>query len=124
MQNLKVILILLSLCFMSGISDAQQNSSQNSSCILIKKGKPESHRPQMPSKQLIVCTYENGILALDFNLSEGLCTIQIHDIIGDHNEIDTFDSSELHYETVVEIGCDLEITLTTQNGSVYTGTIN
>lgn len=83
--------------------------------------KTKGHRPKAPSLQQITCTYDGEALNFEFVIPEGECTMTLS---GDLTMTYAFDSSELNAEVYVgTLHSDTEITLTTEYGNEYSGTL-
>ena len=122
MKFLKLILLLL-FTLSPVISRAYINDDGTVSISLRKKfDKGTGGRPEQPSLQSISCFYDDGLLIIEFNVSEGECEIVIQTNTGE-TFYSSFDSSELITTVYTGEFEEAEIELSTQKGNVYYGTI-
>lgn len=124
----KLLLIFLScfacclqICLATGNDN---NPSPNNGSNMTKiRGGQTSGRPRVPDHQLITCMYSGEDICLDFAYSEGMCDVYVTDARTGETQHFSFDSSELSVLIYVgEIG-ESYITLVTENGNTYEGTI-
>lgn len=127
MNKLKLIfaLLLLALCSSKVKAQVEEQSSQSESVLLEKKNDNNSgKRRNTPSKQRVTCHRFENNLVLWLTVPEGWC----HLIVEDENmntAVFTFDSSELEFETTLSnMKGRTYLTLTTQTGRTYSGTLN
>ena len=129
MKSNTVFTLILSMCLyisplMAYAGDTDGNVSTGSSAELrpkVKKGFPQ--RPGMPSRQMIVCTYNGEELMFDFTLSEGLCEVTLTDLNTSMSRYYTIDSSELSASIYVGTIGESEIEISTELGNTYTGNL-
>lgn len=89
--------------------------------IFMQPSKGSSKRPKAPSLQQVTCVYDGEFLHFDFTIPEGKCTLTL---TGGVNTSCTFDSSELNADVYVgDISDETELTLMTEYGNQYSGTI-
>jgi len=121
-----ITIIAIAFFIFSGFSlHAQQQSSGNSQIPIYIIGGDTSNkhmRPQAPSRQRIDCSYENGILYIEFKVSEGECLLSINNI--ETNEITQYYFNS-NYPSQIYIGNinNAEIIISTSIGNTYQGYI-
>ena len=124
MKHLKLFILLIILCFCSFTEFAdtvnKTKSVPDGTTIVLNGDKKPIKRPQMPSRQMITCIYDDGELTFDFVLPEGMCDVVLTESSGAAMSY-TIDSSELTATVFVGTISESEIELTTENGNTYFG---
>lgn len=94
--------------------------SSTSIVIYDKKEKNKPVRPKTPSRQRILCTYENGSLYFQFAIAEGECQLTVTDITTGLARQYVFDSSA---DATINVGTltQAHIEISTANGHEYEG---
>lgn len=123
----KILLLILTIfacCLQICLADNGGENQTNNTLKLTKiKGGQTSNRPHMPDRQVITCVYDGENICLDFAYSEGVCDTYVMDARTGEMQHFSFDSSELSvFIYVGEIG-ESYITLVTEYGNTYEGTI-
>lgn len=91
------------------------------SIVIYETGKGDtSVRPRIPSRQQILCIYENEHLNLSFAIAEGECQLTVTDMTTGFARQYVFDSSAL---ATVYVGAltQAHIEISTANGREYEG---
>ncbi len=124
----KIFIFLLVVCASStiNIADATDKATtlpNGSTTTLSSKGrKPRPHRPGIPSRQIINCTYDGGELTIDFTVPEGMCEVALTESTGMAFQY-TVDSSDLTATIFVGPIGESEIEISTESGNVYSGVL-
>lgn len=124
----KIFIFLLVVCVSStiNIADATDKATTLPNGITTTLGnkgvKQRPHRPGMPSRQIINCTYDCGELTIDFTVPEGMCEVVLTENTGMAFQY-TVDSSELTATIFVGPIGESEIELTTESGNVFSGVL-
>lgn len=77
----------------------------------------------MPSKQIVICYYEDGTLFIEFRLSEGTTSLSIDNQTYTSIETVEFDSSLPYSHYIGEIENGISIRMETEEGNIYEGEI-
>lgn len=117
------LLSLVLLCFSVEFITAQTNSNNQApkiNVILSNKNLGGPKRPKAPSRQQILCIYENEHLNLSFAIPEGECQLTVTDMTTGFSRQYVFDSSA---EDTVYVGAltQAHIEISTANGHEYEG---
>ncbi len=105
--------------------DENNTDTSNSQVIVIslKKDRGEiiGRRPNAPSRQVVMCTYNEGIVSMSFVMSEGECKVIFSDLDSGHSQTCYVDSSDLiiEFETIPVENFSIEVF--TENGGHYYG---
>ena len=76
LKNVIVILFLFCISYISAEPTQPDNTvNGHTSVLTVKKG--DSHRPGKPSTNIILCTYENGILVFDANFEYEYMEVEV-----------------------------------------------
>lgn len=124
MNKFKFSLILIFISIFNCRIKAQDENQIGPDDTNILSPEVNPSRKKAPSKQRVTCHRFENNLALWLTVPEGWC----HLIVEDENmntAVFTFDSSELEFETTLSnMKGRLYLTLTTQTGRTYSGTLN
>ncbi len=113
--------ITAGLLFVSSLSvsaDDPTNIQQEATTIL-KKKKEVNDRPQIPSRNHIICTYENGIIVFDANFEYEYMEVEVS---GSESFSDMLTPTHPFIEAP-DLPGTYTICCTTDGGTVYEGTI-
>lgn len=114
--------ITAGLLFVSSLSvsaDDPTNIQQEATTIL-KKKKEVNDRPQIPSRNHIICTYENGCLVFDANFEYEYMEVEVS---GSESFSDILTSLQPFIEVPLLTGT-YTIRCTTDGGVIYEGTVS
>ncbi|MDE6300939.1 MAG: hypothetical protein K2M19_04420 [Muribaculaceae bacterium] len=117
-----VLVLLLSIISFSGLASTNDGGSSGN-VILKRKFEKPGDRPRVPELQSVSCMYDDGLLIIEFAVSEGNCEIYVQPEFGTAIT-ETFDSSDLI--TTVWVGeeyNEIYIEIHTEKGNEYSGTI-
>ena len=127
-MNHKIFSILAVLLFSIVFTTARagnpdDNSTGEGTGVLTPiYGKVPIGRPKAPSNQLIICTYQQGELTVELTIPEGECEIYVVTNTG-ATVYSSFDSADLVTTIYTGEFSEADITLTTEKGNEYYGTI-
>lgn len=118
LKNVIVILFLFCISYISAEPTQPDNTvNGHTSVLTVKKGDP--HRPGKPSTNIILCTYENGILVFDANFEYEYMEVEI-------SASESFSNILTSLQPFIEVPLltgTYIIRCTTDGGTVYEGTI-
>ena len=119
----KIITNLILFLFLGSSVAYSENlilPSSTSIVIYDKKEKNEPVRPKAPSRQQILCIYENEHLNLSFAIPEGECQLTVMDMTTGFARQYVFDSSG---DATINVGTltQAHIEISTANGHEYEG---
>lgn len=118
LKNVIVILFLFCISYISAEPTQPDNTvNGHTSVLTVKKG--DSHRPGKPSTNIILCTYENGILVFDANFEYEYMEVEIS---GSESFSDILSPTQPFIEAPALPGTST-IRCTTDGGVVYEGSI-
>lgn len=119
-----LILTIFASCLQICLADnGGGNPSDNNIKLTNKRGGQVSSRPHVPERQYITCAYDGENICLNFAYSEGMCDVYVADACTGEMQSFSIDSSELSVAICVgEIG-ESYITLITENGNTYEGSV-
>ncbi len=127
MKPLKIFTLILtvgilSVPLMSGAAGESRPVSNGSRILLQRHSSRNPHmRPNAPSRQLIDCTYNEGLLTFNFTFSEGMCDVYLTEISTGMTEVYSIDSSDLTASVYVGTIESLSIEIVTEQGHSYVG---
>ena len=124
MKKYIATLIILALGAVSAF--AHPAGSSSSRCpvdVPMKKRNENSHevRPKAPSIQSILCVYWEGMLLMNFNVLEGMCSLEVESSQGVQNFEFSSESDAKIYIGFVDW---VKLTIETENGNTYYGELN
>lgn len=119
----KIILTASVLMLGTGVADADngnQSGSADFKQIVLNPGRPVGHRHNAPSRQSVMCTYDDGNLYFEFTIPEGQCQLILSDPSTGETVVAGFDS---YVTEPVYVGyhSTASLTVTTANCHTYTG---
>lgn len=128
MKLIKLLLFLCVICLpgISEVASAADNKNSNDTRIILRRqgGREPHKRPNMPSRQIVECIYDGDALTIDFVFSEGVCEVMLTELSSGMSTQYIIDSSALTSTFSVGIIDDVAITVTTENGNIYGGTLS
>ncbi len=86
-----------------------------------KGGNNPNKRPNMPSRQIIRCTYDSSNLTVEFTVPEGICDVVVTEHSTGIATYNIIDSSELTETIFVGTLTESSIEISTEKGNVYSG---
>ena len=119
----KIILTASVLMLGTGVADADngnQSGSADFKQIVLNPGRPVGHRHNAPSKQSVMCTYDDGNLYFEFAIPEGECQLILSDLSTGEVVAADFDSA-MSEPIYIGYHSTASLTVTTANGHTYTG---
>ncbi len=119
----KIITNLILFLFLgSSVAYSENLILPSSTSIVITDTKKDDKpgRPKTPSRQRILCTYENGSLYFQFAIPEGECQLTVTDMTTGFARQYVFDSSA---DAAINVGTltQAHIEISTANGHEYEG---
>lgn len=128
MNLLKVtVAVVCSICLATPCSaENNQQASQNpkSTTTLVKTNRGASiRRPKSPDRQQVTCTYDGEVMNINFTISEGMAMLSVTD---DSLQFLTFEIDTTPLDVYITIGAHtgtINIELETENGNIFSGTI-
>lgn len=122
LKNIIVILFLFCISYISAEPNYPDNTQKGHTLVLtVKRG--DSHRPGKPSNNIILSTYENGVLVFDANFEYEYISVSV---IGEDNTTPiegTVTPLQPYIITPASMIGEYSIQCTTDGGAVYEGTI-
>ena len=118
-----VIFFLFSILSIAADNDTDDNEIENDEDITIIVTNPTTNptvRPKAPSRQRIDCHYTNGILYIQFALSEGICELTVIDTKTGDSQVYYFDSTVGAFINIGNL-TSFEIYISTEIGNSYFG---
>ncbi len=118
LKNIIVILFLFCISYISAEPNYPDNTQKGHTLVLtVKRG--DSHRPGKPSNNIILSTYENGVLVFDANFEYEYMEVEVS---GAESFSDILTPTQPFIEVSLLSGI-YTIRCTTDGGTVYEGTI-
>lgn len=116
-KQLFIICSFLSSCSFLLSSATPQTKCDN---VIVLHSKTTPKRPNVPSRQQILCAYENGSFKFQFAIPEGECQLTVTDMTTGFARQYVFDSSA---DATINVGTltQAHIEISTANGHEYEG---
>lgn len=115
---LAITMVLLFTSSLSALAEEPANVQQNTTTILTTK-KGVNDRPQIPSRNHIICTYENGGLVFDANFEYGYMEVEV----SGSESLSNILTSTQPFIGIPLLSGTYTIRCTTDGGAVYEGSI-
>lgn len=117
-----IILIFFSAFNILAENEFDENDMDADPQIEIKEN-PENTgtgRPRSANRQHVYCNYTNGVLVIQFAISEGNCELTVIDTETGDSKIYYFDSISVAYINIGNLN-SFELFITTEKGNSYYG---
>lgn len=119
-------LLLSTICLLAGsisyvtVADSNNGNHTQQPFKLVPKGSVGSHKTKAPSRQSVICMYDEGNLYFEFAIPEGECQLMLSDSSTGEIVVEYFDSA-VSEPVYVGYHRTASLTVNTENGNTYTG---
>ena len=104
----------------SSSAETNVNSIYETGLIELRRRIPVSNRPKAPSRQHVMCEYDEGMLNFEFYIPEGNCTLLLTDLDSGQTQMACF-NSDAPVSVYVGAHAQFSIEISTDAGNVYEG---